>query len=84
MIGYRCCIPPRHGPCGGGLIIKVHVQNCLNCGGMSYLSIRLYDYKTWSLLSAYVRFKVVNKGVHMSEIIIDLVVRLNVRIVMLL
>ena len=80
---YGCCVS-KHGPGGGGLITKVYVQYCLNCGGMSYPSIRLYDYKTWSLLSAYGMFKVVNKGVHVSEIIIDVVVRLNMRIVMLL
>jgi len=28
------CIFPRHGLCGGGLVIKVHVQYWPNCGDM--------------------------------------------------
>jgi len=72
MIWYGWCIFPRHGPCSGGLIIKVHVQYCLNCGGMSYISIRLYNYKTWSLLSAYGMFKVVNEREYVGMRIIDL------------
>jgi len=39
---------------------KVHVQYCPNCGGMSYMNIRLEHYKTWSILSVCDRFKVVN------------------------
>jgi len=33
---------------------------------MSYINIRRYDYKTWSLLSACGMFKVVNEGENMA------------------
>jgi len=46
-----------------------------------YRNIRLYDYKTWSMLSACGMFKVVNEGEYVGMIIIDLMSWLNVYIV---